>query len=394
MELKKEKVSHKTKVKACHLSSLHKQLDPRIFYRECISLAKAGYQVCLICPCGKNGIVEKVKIVDCLRWNNRFLRMIFSPLIVFPALKMNAEIYHFHAVELIPVGLILKLLFRKKVIYDIHEDFPSMMLHKLYIPKILRTVVSKAIYWIEQMSTRIFDGIVTADPFVLNAFPHVPSNRKMVFYNLPSLDIFKELPYNPFEKSFDIVYLGGMSERAGTFILIDAIQHLVLSGLKPRILLIGYFDNDKSEEEVMNEVIKRQLEEYFDIRGRVPHQEVPILLSKAKIGVVSLQPVPKFLKNIPSKLFEYWACGLPVVVSDLPPIRLFFKNKEYGFLVDPKNPKAFAEAFYWLMKNPVEAEAMGRRAQIAVLEKLNCKAEGEKLAHFYEHILSNGAYYV
>lgn len=390
MELKKEKVSQKSKVKVCHLSSLHKHLDPRIFYRECISLAKAGYQVCLICPCGKNGIVEKVKIVDCIRWNNRFLRMIFSPLIVFPALKLNAEIYHFHAVELIPVGLILKLMFRKKVIYDIHEDFPSMMLHKLYIPKILRTVISKAIYWTEQMSTRIFDGIVTADPFVLNAFPHVPSNRKMVFYNLPSLDIFKELSYNPLEKSFDIVYLGGMSERAGTFILIDAIQRLVLSGLKPRILLIGYFDNDKSKEEIMNEIIKRQLGEYFDIRGRVPHQEVPKLLSKARIGAISLQPVPKFLKNIPSKLFEYWACGLPVVASDLLPIRRFFKNNDYGFIVEPKNPKAFAEAFYYLMTNPEEAEAMGRRGQTAVLEKLNCKTEGEKLAHFYEHILSNG----
>jgi glycosyltransferase involved in cell wall biosynthesis len=394
MESKKGKLSHKTKVKVCHLSSLHKQLDSRIFYRECISLAKAGYQVCLICPCGRNGIVEKVKIVDCLRWNNRFLRMILSPLIVFPALKINAKIYHFHAIELIPTGLILKLLFRKKVVYDVHEDFPSMMLHKLYIPKILRTIISKAIYLIEQMSTRVFDGIVTADPFVLNAFPHVPSNRKMVFYNLPSLDIFKELPHDPSEKSYDIVYLGGMSERAGTFILIEAIQNLVLSGLKPRILLIGYFDNDKSKVEIMNEVIKRRLGEYFDIRGRVPHQEVPKLLSKAKIGVVSMQPVPKFLKNIPSKLFEYLACGLPVVVSDLPPIRIFFKNKEYGFLVDPKNPKAFAEAFYWLMTNPEQAELMGKKAQIAVREKLNCKAEGEKLAHFYEHILSNGTKHV
>jgi glycosyltransferase involved in cell wall biosynthesis len=391
MELEKEKISAKAKTKVCHFSSLHQQLDARVFYRECISIAKAGYKVCLICPCGKNGVIEQVKVVDYLRWNSRLSRMIRSPFILVPALKQKADIYHFHAVELIPAGLILKLIFRKKVIYDIHEDFPSMMLLKYWIPKILRRIVSKAVYWAEQISTRIFNGIVTADPFVLNAFPHVPSNRKMVFYNFPLLEIFKGLSSNQLEKSHDIVYLGGISEERGIIILIKTIQQLVLSGLKPHVLLIGYFYNAKSEEAVKKEIIKCQLGEYFDIRGRIPHKEVPRLLSRARIGVVPLQPVPKFLKNIPSKLFEYWACGLPVVVSDLPPIRLFFKNNEYGFLVDPKNPKAFAEAFYWLITNPEQAEAMGRKAQIAVLEKLNCKAEGEKLAHFYEHILSNGA---
>lgn len=391
MELQGKKFALNIKTKVCHLSSIHQQLDSRVFYRECISLAKAGYQVYLICPCGKNEVTEGVRIINYLRWNSRLLRIMFSPLIIIPAFKKKAEIYHFHAVELIPIGILLKLLFRKRIIYDIHEDFPSMMLNKLYIPEILRKLVSKTIHWSEQISTRIFDGIVTADPGVLNAFPHVSSNRKIVFYNLPSLDIFKEMPSERLKKSYDIVYLGGMSERAGTFVLIKAIQHLVLSGLEPRVLLIGYFDNTESKEAIKKEILKLHLENYFELKGRVPHQQVPKLLSKSRIGVVPLQPIPKFLKNIPSKLFEYWACGLPTVASNLPPIRPFFKNRDYGFLVNSTDPKAFADACCWLMKNPEQATEMGRNAQKAVLKTLNCKAEGEKLARFYERILSSEA---
>jgi len=391
MGLKGRKFARNKKTKVCHLSSLHQQLDSRVFYRECISLAKAGYQVYLICPCGKDGVIEGVRIINYLRWNNRLLRIMFSPLIIIPAYRKKAEIYHFHSVELIPTGILLKLLFRKKIIYDIHEDFPSMMLNKFYIPEVLRKLISKAIHWSEQISTRIFDGIVTADPGVLNNFSHVSENRKIVFYNLPSLDIFKKNSSGRLKKSYDIVYLGGMSERAGTFVLVKAIHQLVLSGLKPRVLLIGYFDNTESKEAIEKEISKLCLDDYFDIRGHIPHQEVPKLLSKSRIGVVPLQPIPKFLKNIPSKLFEYWACGLPAVASDLPPIRPFFQNREYGFLVNPTDPKAFAAACGWLMQNPEQATRMGRNAQKAVLKTLNCKAEGEKLARFYERILGSEA---
>lgn len=387
MRKQKSNIGIESQIKICHFSSVHQILDPRIFYRECTALAKIGYKIILICPCGKNQSINGIKIINYFRINNRFIRILFSPLILRYALKQRADIYHFHSVELIPSGLILKVIFGKKVIYDVHEDFPSMMLNKKYIPNYLKNYFRQFIRFIEKISARIFDGIVTADPFLQRNFNHITSPKKIVFLNLPSLDMYKNLQIYKKFKDFDIVYVGGMSERAGTYILIDAVRELVRKGIKARVLLRGYFDNEKVRKEIDRKIVSSGLKNYFDINGYVPYKDVPRLLSKAKIGVVPLQPIPKFLKNIPSKMFDYWACGLPVVASDLPPARLFFKENKYGYLVEPSDPKEYADAFQYLLENPKKAKKMGKMAQKAVFERLNLVSEGQKLDNFYKSVL-------
>ncbi len=377
------------KLKACHLSSVHRELDSRVYYRECVSIARAGAEVCLIAPYAGPAPDGQVRIVCHARHKNRFLRMLLSPLILVPAVKEHADIYHFHAVELIPAALALKLLFRKRVIYDIHEDFPSMMLLKPYVPKVLRGLLSRLVQCAEHVSSRLFDGIVTADPFVLERFDHVPPERKMIFYNLPSPDVFK----NGVEragKPYDIVYLGGMSERSGTFFLLRVIRRLVDAGVGPRVALAGYTDNGASLAAIKRTVGELGLTGLVEVHGRIPHKEAPLFLCQGRIGVVPLQPVPKFQKNIASKIFEYWACGLPVVAGDLRPTRLFLREGEFGLIVGATDEEAFAGALRRLLEHPDEAEAMGQAARKAVRDTFNCRAEGEKLVQFYRRMVAHG----
>ena len=79
------------------------------------------------------------------------------------AVKLNRKIYHFHDPELIVVGLILKIMFRKKVIYDIHELYRDALLHKNYLPKLFAKVFSIVYILIENISIHFFDYIVLAE---------------------------------------------------------------------------------------------------------------------------------------------------------------------------------------------------------------------------------------
>ena len=54
-------MSEKT-IKVCHMTSAHQPNDDRVFHKECVSLARAGYEVSLV-ACGESYEEKGVHIV-------------------------------------------------------------------------------------------------------------------------------------------------------------------------------------------------------------------------------------------------------------------------------------------------------------------------------------------
>ena len=124
------KKPNSSKNKVCILTSVHPPFDIRIFHKEAKSLARAGYDITLIAQHDKEEIVEGIRIVSLPKPKNRIDRMTRTVWSAYrKAIKIDADIYHFHDSELIPIGLLLKLR-GKRVIYDVHEDFPASILCK------------------------------------------------------------------------------------------------------------------------------------------------------------------------------------------------------------------------------------------------------------------------
>ena len=127
-------------IKVCHMTTVHDRYDSRILKKECVSLANAGYDVTLLVADNlpdENFKNVKISSID-FSPKNRLDRILNSKKqMLKKALLINADVYHFHDPELIPVGLSLKKK-NKKVIYDSHEDYPNDIKEKkLWIPKFI-----------------------------------------------------------------------------------------------------------------------------------------------------------------------------------------------------------------------------------------------------------------
>ena len=109
----------------------------------------------------------------------------------------------------------------------------------------------------------------------------------------------------------------------------------------------------------------------MELRGTLPYEEVPTWIRSGRIGLVPLLPLPKFMKNISTKTFEYWACGLPVIASNLVPIRPFLTDGYNGVLFEPGSARDSARAIRSLLAAPAQSEAMGRNGQQQVYEIWN-----------------------
>ena len=72
-----------------------------------------------------------------------------------------------------------------------------------------------------------------------------------------------------------------------------------------------------------------------------------------------------------NKVFDYMACGLPVIVSDLPEWREMFVAPGYGLACDPDDPASLAKAILCLVENPAQMRKMGQAARRRILDEWN-----------------------
>ena len=110
-------------MKVCHITSVHRATDPRIFYKECASLSKAGYEVVLVAPGTGERIEQGIRIVGAGEIPaTRMERMLrYARHVVDLALAQKAQVYHLHDPELLShVSRLRKT--GAAVIFDAHED--------------------------------------------------------------------------------------------------------------------------------------------------------------------------------------------------------------------------------------------------------------------------------
>lgn len=367
-------------MKIVHLTSVHPSSDTRIFHKECKTLKAAGYEVVLVVPHEQDEMVDGVRIRAVSQPKNRIERMLCTVWQVYrAALVENAQLYHFHDPELIPIALLLKL-HGRRVIYDVHEDSPRDILSDYWIPKYMRKPVSVVVELLEAFAARLFDGIIAATPVIAERFP---KQKTVLVQNFPiakELLAVSPLPY--WQRPPVIAYIGNITVVRGIYEMVRAMRFLP-KDLKAKLVLGGNFTPAELENKVKN-IPGWERVEYL---GWLSRGQVVDLLSKARLGLVLFHPEPNHIDAQPNKLFEYMSAGIPVVASDFPLWREIVEGTGCGLLVDPLNPRAIAEAVRWILEHPKEAEEMGRRGQRAIYERYNWDNEAPKLLKFYGELL-------
>lgn len=366
-------------MKICHITSVHDYRDTRITLKECLSLKKAGNEVHLIATAEKNMKYKGIQIHSVKPKIQSRIKRIMSSTNRFyeKALEIDADIYHFHDPELIPLGK--KLIKKgKKVIYDVHEDVPRQIMTKSWIPNVFRKKVSQIFEIYENHSIKKFTGIITSTPHIRDRF----SKKNKNVTDIKNYPLLNELYVQDSEISIDkknhIVYVGGISEKRGIFTMLKAVENLK----ETTLMLAGSFSNQEVYETA------KEMKEWssVDYKGFVGREEIKKILNQSRIGLTVLHPMQSYKESLPIKMFEYMAVGLPVVASNFPLWEQIINNSHSGIIVNPESPEEIAKAIKWLLDNPKEANEMGIRGRMAVEREYNWEAESIRLIEFYYKI--------
>jgi glycosyltransferase involved in cell wall biosynthesis len=348
-------------------------------------LARAGHDVTLIAVHDRDEVRDGVQILglpEVARWR----RPGVWRALLRRARETGADLYHFHDPELLFIAPLLARRTGTPTVYDVHEAYPEFFAVKDYLPALIRYPMAWAFRVVEPRLAGLHDALVFADDFTPEAFRGV-RRPKAVLPNFPAADLVgagaRELSTVATRQPI-VLYLGGLERNRGSRLMIEAFARVHSRKPDARLLHVGHFMPPELRREFLAHASKLGLAEAVCCVGRIPHADVGDYLDRAAVGWVTWQPYAKNQKNVPTKLFEYMAYGLPVVSSDLNTTRPFVEDGVTGHLVEAANPTAHAEAILGLLNYRERAARMGRCGRELVLESYHWQAVEHRLLELYQ----------
>ncbi|MBN1119407.1 MAG: glycosyltransferase family 4 protein [Bacteroidales bacterium] len=384
----------------CMLSDTHELFDDRIYWKECLSLKKKGFNVIHLGVADKqNDFLSKegIRLISVERKQifktnkaDRVFRFIFlknqtNKALFKKARQIKADFYTIH--DLKPAKLISrlkKLAHNPKVFYAAHESYADQLRDyssRKGFTRITTNWYANYIYTREKKACKFADKVIAFDDAVAEEFKSTINPGKVcVIYNYTNLETTNQKA----EKVYDLVYLGGISDVRGIINIIEALHECkkILQNIK--LLLLGRIYDPAFKVRLFETIEKLELTTNIEYKEWVPYNDVPEYLSKSKVGLVLLKPIAKFYKNIPIKQFEYMAFGLPVIGSDLPPISNFIEPVEAGIIVDPLNISAISNAMINLLTDENLYSKHSKNGLRAAKEKYCWKISESELFKLYK----------
>jgi len=181
-----------------------------------------------------------------------------------------------------------------------------------------------------------------------------------------------------FPGTFVVAYLGILSRYQGTDLLLDSIEQLKHDGIKAFFLIMGF-----PEERYRAEAEARGLSEMIHFTGKVDYKDAPLMLSAADIAVTpKLSPT-----EANGKIFNYMACGLPVVAFDTPVNREVLGDT--GIYARYGDARDLAAKIAALVTDSESTSTFSEQVRDKALCEHSWSARGKLLSEVYQTVLQH-----
>ena len=372
------------KQKILIISTVHNWNDVRIYLREAMTLANAGYDIELAAVATAENMPQNIKIRELPQFKNRLMRAILGSLIsAYLSLTSKATIIHFHDPELIPIMFFVS--FFKKVIYDNHENLHDGLKDKHWIP--LKKFTLPAFLLIERIAMKRFSIVLAETSHAVHYQSH--SGDLEIVQNFPDYSFF--VPYQMHSRSLEqinLFYVGGVTSARGIVTTLAALKILKDRSVPFSFHCIGPFQSAISENEQFK-TLSEELGNQVIFYNRLSLHKAYEISKKCNVGIALLKRTRNYYESYPTKLFEYMAIGMPYITSNFPLYAELDDETKSGIYLDPDDAEQLATSLQTIIANKEQYQSMVMNGIRAVSSKYNWDIESQKLVKLYQQIFAN-----
>jgi len=276
---------------------------------------------------------------------------------------------------------------------DLHENYPAAVKGYKWMNKFPHKIIIRPDKWKTKEKKYLSYPdkiIVLSDQFrdkLINKYQFLLKDHIVVFPNVPDLDELSSYKIDPEilhkkEDEFILFYFGTISKRRGVFILLEALEKLIIDKPTIKLLLIGPVDKaekEKFERRIDNPKTADHIIYY-------PWKDISLLPSFIKLSDVCLSPIeknPQHESGIANKVFQYMLFERPVIVSDCKPQEELVTKEECGVVFKWDSSTDLASKIIELQSNQKLSSQMGFNGMQAIKKKYSTKYFAQNLLQLY-----------
>jgi glycosyltransferase involved in cell wall biosynthesis len=362
--------------------------DPRV-EKEAKSLSKAGFEVNAL-GWDRTGVLPKTEKRGDFSISRLSIRANYgSGLMNFPALfrwqlglmgwllrnKKNYEIIHACDFDTILPALVMKIFWKKVVIYDIFDFYAD---HLRKTPKIIKSLIRQLDFWAINHS----DGVILVDDSRRAQISGSQPKICVSVYNSPDdsqFSIYHDQQSDS-NSTLKISYIGLLQVERGLFELISVLKN------HPNWFLdLAGFGGDE-------DVILSSIKDMTNVRwcGRIPYQKALELSQESDVLIATYDPsIPNHRYSSPNKVFEAMMLGKPIVVAKDTNMDLMIEKANCGIIVEYGVEEDLEKALALLEEDKNLRSRLGENARQAYEKTYSWAKMEERLIDLYRQVLSD-----
>jgi glycosyltransferase involved in cell wall biosynthesis len=277
--------------------------------------------------------------------------------------KRRYDLVHVHNMpDVLVFSALIPKLFGAKVILDLHDPMPELMMTIFGLPE--ESYPVQLLKKFEKWSVSFADAVLTTNEAFRKLFLSrgCPPQKISVVMNSPDEEIFEydESSRQPSatresSKQFVMMYHGSLVERHGLDLAVSAVGKVreKIPGAELRI----YGCRTPFLERVMDSVRKLELSDAIRYLGPMNLEKIPAAIRECHVGVIPNRRSVFTEINMPTRIFEFLSQGKPVIAPQTSGIQDYFGPQEL-VLFELGNADDLAAKMEYVFEHPEETATM------------------------------------
>lgn len=205
----------------------------------------------------------------------------------------------------------------------------------------------------------------------------IPGEKIRVIHNGVDTSLFSPRKKEGDKKYHQLLWVGRFVPGKGVNILIDAFSQVIRDFPNTRLTLVG---DGPSRNSIDFQIEHLGLKKNVEIFDHWDNAKLPELYNKSDIFIL-----PSLMEGVPRALLEAMACGIPVIITELPHLQDIVNGA--GLIVPQSDTEKISGTIAQLLNNREMASRFGDAGRAKIVQQFSWQDTVEKISNVYQEFV-------